>query len=314
MKDKNQKKEETKPLIHRVDKIIQSVGVHLAGKTSRRSFIGRVSAAAAFAGGASLLAKPTSAEASACTLPAGCFGTVDVNVCYSPWEVVASEPGQSGVVLRKGPSFSAAPVTKDDGVTTVVIPVGGIFGRCSNRTGGSGCPDPGPRANINGFLWGYYTAYAKQGWMPYSVSGVTYAVGDNGYTGTLCGPANFDFDCRDAKSACPSYHGCGGSGYGSATCSVTYRPIVAVGTNLSDQRYYLRYAPNSTTFFWLVPGDQIKRWGYVAGSPDNWSCVEVVCASYAPNGCRGWVDSTALGDPNGVDNPCYPALTCPSGS
>ena len=81
----------------------------------------------------------------------------------------------------------------------------------------------------------------------------------------MCGPAAADFDCRNAKSACPSYVGCGGAGVGNPTCSETYRPIVAVGTDLSEEKYYLRYGANSTTFFWLVPGDRVKRWGYKSG-------------------------------------------------
>ena len=44
---------------------------------------------------------------------------------------------------------------------------------------------------------------------------------------------------------------------------------------MSDQRYYLRYAADSTTFFWLVPGDVVKS--YCSGSADGytWNCVTV---------------------------------------
>jgi hypothetical protein len=150
--------------------------------------------------------------------------------------------------------------------------------------------------------------------MPYSVGGVTYAVGDTGYSGTMCGPAGADFDCRLAKSACSGYNGCGGAGVGSPTCSETYRPIVAVGTDLSEEKYYLRYGANSTTFFWLKPGDRVKRWGYKDGGTYNWSCVQVICAAYAPNGCRGWVRSDALGSPITDNSACFPSVTCPSGS
>jgi hypothetical protein len=285
----------------------------MASGSSRRGFLGKVGAGIAAVGTASLLAEKAEA---ACTLPAGCFGTVSVNVCYSPWLVTHAEAGQSGVVLRKGPSFSADPVTNGSTGAAVVVPVGGTFARCSNRDGGSGCPDPGPRANQNGFLWGYWIGYARQGWMPYSVGGVTYATGNNGYTGTLCGPAGFDFDCRlgtqHPKSACNNT--CGGSGTGTPTCSTTYRPIVANPADPSDERFYLRYAVNSTTFFWLVPGDQVKRWAYESSGSFTWSCVEVICAKYAPNGCRGWVRSDALGDPNSNNTACFPSVTCPSGS
>jgi hypothetical protein len=305
-------------VFERLDDWVRRGGERLAGGArglSRRGLLESVGIGAAAAG----ILSQSSGERhdAACTLPAGCFGTEDVNVCYTPWKCVAAEPGRTdGVVLRKGPSFTADPILHSDGVTPAVVPIGGHFGRCSNRTGSvaNGCPDPGPRVNQHGFLWGYPTSFAKQGWMPYSVGGVTYAVGDNGYTGTMCGPAGADFDCRLAKSACTGYNGCGGAGVGSPTCSVTIRPIIAVGTDLSEQKYYLRYGANSTTFAWLVPGDKIKRYGYKDGGTYNWSCVEVICAKFAPHGCRGWVRSDALGSPISSAAACYPDVACPAGS
>ncbi len=297
----------------RLDEWVRARGEGLAKRRagqSRRGFLEAVGIGAAAAGILSQSRKQENHDA-VCTLPAGCFGTVDVNVCYTPWLVTATEPGQSnGVVVRKGPNFSAAPVCRTDG-TAIVIPVGGTFGRCSNRTGSvaSGCPDPAPRVSQNGFIWGYWVGYQRQGWIP-----TAYATGNTAWTGTLCGPAAADFDCRKAKSACTSYNGCGGADVGTPTCSETYRPIVTVGTDLSEEKYYLRYAANSTTFCWLVPGDRVKRWGYKAGNPDNWSCVQVICAAYAPNGCRGWVRSDALGSPITDNTPCFPSVTCPAGS
>lgn len=259
-------------------------------------------------------------SAQADTPPAGCFGTYSVNVCYSPWKVILAEPGYNGVVMRKGPSFDADPIYNSSS-QPVVIPVNHHFGRCSNRDGGvdQGCPSPGPRLNVNGFLWSYFPEYAKQGWVPYNVGGLIYAVGDTSYAGTLCGPASFDFDCRYAKTNCPQYHGCGGSQPPASVCATNYRPVIAVGTTLGDisqEKYYLRYAADSTTFFWLVPGDVVRA--YCSASVDgySWNCVVVVCARYAPYGCRGWIRSDALGPPlNEADvQPCYPALPCPAGS
>jgi hypothetical protein len=259
--------------------------------------------------------------AAAATPPSGCFGTYDVNVCYSPWKVVTAEPGYSGVVMRKGPYPNADPVYNTTTGQPVVIGVNHHFGRCSNRDGGvaNNCPDPGPRVNVNGYLWSYFPEYAKQGWVPYNVGGIVYAVGDNSYTGTLCGPASFDFDCRYAKTNCVNYHGCGGSAAPSSTCVTNYRPVIVVGTNvwdLSDQKYYLRYGADSTTFFWLVPGDVVKSYCTGSASGYTWNCVTVECANYAPHGCRGWIRSDALGSPiNESDfQPCYPDLPCPVGS
>jgi hypothetical protein len=299
----------------RFDDLVQRASEQLAGRqSSRRGFLSGLGVGAAALAGSGLL-RPSEAQA-ACALPAGCFGTEDVNVCYSPWKCVAAEPGRTdGIILRKGPQFSAAPVLRPDG-SLVVIPINAHFARVSNRTGSvsQGCPDPGPRPNQSGFLWGYWIGYGRQGWIPYSVGGVTYSVGDNAFTGTLCGPAGADFDCRKAKSACSGYVGCGGASVGDPTCSETYRPIIAVGSDLSEEKYYLRYGANSTTFFWLVPGDRVKRWGYKVGGAYNWSCVQVICAAYAPNGCRGWVRSDALGAPDSNNTPCYPSVSCPAGS
>jgi hypothetical protein len=310
-------KKQTKPLTGHLDKWLQSTGTRLASKTPRRTFIGRLTTGIIAIGGTSLILKPGTAQA-ACT-PTQCYGTYNVNVCYSPWKIVAAEAGQSGLVLRKGPSFSADPVTYNNSTNPVVMSVGSHFGRCSNRDGGvsNGCPDPGPRPNQFGFIWGYWVDYAKQGWMPYSVNGVTYAVGDNGYTGTLCGPANFDFDCRYAKSACSQYHGCGGSGV-NPTCNGYYADLDAYDPSPSDERFYLRYAPDSTAFMWLEPvngsqpADTVQVYGNMNAAGYNWSCISVVCARWVPNGCRGWIRSDALGVPVPKRANCYPSIACPN--
>ena len=46
---------------------------------------------AAAVAGTGLLAGEEAEGQAACNLPAGCFGTHDINVCYSPWRVVASQ-------------------------------------------------------------------------------------------------------------------------------------------------------------------------------------------------------------------------------
>lgn len=305
---------EQRGIIHRVDKTIITAGQRLANKIPRRSFIGRLSSGVIMLGGTSLILKPGNARADGCT-PGQCKSTYETSVCYSPWKIVAAESGYSGLVLRKGPSFSADPVTYDNSTSPVVMSVGSYFGRTSkqdNSSPGDGCPNPGPRGNQYGFIWGYWTDYAKQGWMPYSVAGVTYAVGDNSYTGKMCGPANDDFDCRYAHSACTSYHGCGGSGI-SPSCPGNYNAdIDAYDPSPSDQRFYLRYAPGSTTFGWLIPveGSTPADSVLVLGNYAGYSCVQVICARWVPNGCRGWIASSALGTPVGNRNPCYPSIAC----
>lgn len=252
--------------------------------------------------------------------PEGCYGTDRVNVCYSPWVVVRAEAGYSGVVMRKGPFADADPICRTDN-SPVVIPVGGHFGRCSLRDGGveNGCPDPGARPTVNGFVWGYYVGYAKQGWIPYNVGGTAYSVEDPGWSGTLCGPAKFDFDCRYPGSACVQYHGCGGSPVPATIPQSGFHRVIEVGSTpgaLSQEKYYLRYAVNSTTFLWLVPGDTVRRHCTGNMSGYNWSCVTVICAKYAPYGCRGWIRSDALGPEIGEEaaQPCPAAVPCPDGN
>src|SRR5258708_4847592 len=94
-----------KRLLARFDQAVKDASLHLANKTPRRTFLRRMTSGVIVLGGSSLILKPQRAMA-ACT-PTECYGTASVNVCYSPWKIVAAEPGQSGLVLRKGPSFSA---------------------------------------------------------------------------------------------------------------------------------------------------------------------------------------------------------------
>ncbi|MGI8967238.1 MAG: hypothetical protein ACR2H1_14285 [Limisphaerales bacterium] len=323
---KNEKKSDgEKSLIHRVDSLIEKASVQVASKIRRRSFLGRLTSGVIVVGGAGLILKPSEAQASGACGYTECRGTYDVNICYSPWKVVAAEPGMyginglPGIALRKGPSFSAPVVTRSDGVTPNVLEVGHHFGRQSNRSSsGTGCPDPGPRLSQNGFLWGYAPGISspRNGWWPYSVGGTTYAVGDDSYTGWMCGPAA-DWDCRyGGKSNCPSYNGCGGNQVSGETCSTSFRPIITVGTDISEEKYLLRYAVESTPFGWLVPGDKIKRYGYMSSwKGEGWSCIRVICAKWAPYDCRGWVKSNALGNPISPDpSPCSAqvSIACPS--
>src|SRR5581483_2766510 len=318
MSERKHDSKKDKGLIYRVDQSISAASRKLAGKIPRRSFLGRMTSGIVVLGSTSLILKPSKALAN-CT-PSQCKSQNNVSVCYSPWKIVAAESGYSGLVLRKGPSFSADPVTYNNSTSPVVMSVGSEFGRASNNdpnAPGDGCGNPGPRANQNGFLWGYWTGYAKQGWMPYSVGGVTYAVGDNGYTGALCGPANVDFDCRNtSKSNCHSYNGCGGGGI-SPSCPGAYNAdLDAYTTSPSDERFYLRYGPSSTTFAWLIPvegstpADSVYVYGNVNSNGYNWSCISVICARWVPNGCRGWIRSDALGTPVGGRTACYPAIAC----
>lgn len=205
---------------HHIDGILENTAVLLAGRYTRRSFLGQVAgiATATLLGGAVILGENRSSYADAA--PTGWDGTYNVNVCYTPWKVKRAEDGYSGIVMRKGPSFKAPPLYKSDG-SVVVIPVGEYFGRMSGKTGypiesKSGCPDPGPLPAIGGFIWGYKPkSYSQIGWIPSrSSTGIAYSeVADKQTDFYACGPAA-DFDCRDGalnivqrKVHCPDYHG-----------------------------------------------------------------------------------------------------------
>jgi hypothetical protein len=156
--------------------------------------------------------------------------------------------------------------------------------------------------------------YRSQGWIPYNVGGVVYASGDNGYTGRLCGPAGVDFDCRYPGGSGCNYNGCN-TGQGQGTCSgndACWR-IKDSGSNVanSNQMYYLRYAANSTSIYWLVPGDVVERYCYKDTSSGTWSCVRVACAKWAPAGCKGWIDSSALTGPITCPADCSPQVSIP---
>jgi hypothetical protein len=228
--------------------------------------------------------------------PNGCaYGQRNVNVCYSPWRVDASEParrlprGEHGVALRRGPSPDA-PVIRDDAGAPIVVPVGGFFGRQSKRDGGAaaGCPDPGARpARGVGFVFGYVprgSRPAKSGWLATSYGGRSFAVSDESSPDVLCGPDGLDFDCRGGaegsspyRSSCGPRAGGSGSRKGYVCGGAPARPhscfpsqptrVEAVRTPLSTgldadlgaERYALRYLPGGATLFWLTPGDSVRQ-------------------------------------------------------
>ena len=314
----------------RVDKMVEDAGTHLASQFTRRSFLGRVAgvAGASLFGGAVILGEKNTVWAD--TPPDGCWGTYDVGVCYSPWIVTGSEPSVSGVYVRKGPSWNAPYCYSTSHEEPVLIPTGEPFGRCSNKGGGysENCPDPNPRVNFNGFVWGYWdyngSSWEKQGWIPYAVGGVTYSQGNTGWTGWACGPGDCDFDCRDdghsdtyKRSHCPDYVGCGGGA--KPTCTTIgqnkYR-LRTVGEEpaWSAVTYYLRYGVLSTTFAWTVPGDRVKRYcdmDHADGNGDYWSCVMSYCCDWIPYGCRGWIRSDNLAYVSPATS-CDPDMQCPS--
>jgi hypothetical protein len=238
------------------------------------------------------------------------FGRARINVCYAPYRVEKSDARMylpkgydEGVAVRKGPQRDAPIIYKYG--EPIVMRMGGIYGRVSDRDGGvaNDCPAPPMRTGAGpggGFVWGYPTAssgtYNKGGWIPARVGGAVYTAPYDAYDHVICGPADLDFDCRSGtkgieskyKSECgksarpdePGYQ-CGGhSKVGWGTCGKPTRMEVGIYrdpneanllTSLSHERYNLKYEADGTTTFWLVPGDIVARYCYkcTTRNPDD---------------------------------------------
>lgn len=276
-----------------------------------------------------------------------------IHVCYEPWRVVRSEPaellpkGLEGVAMRKGPEPDAPIVYKNG--KPIVVAVGRVIGRQSRRqsdkTGGvaNDCPAPPMRTGRGagrGFIWAYSSRRDsgtdnKGGWFAAFVGGVEYSERFLDYERVLCGPADLDFDCRGdgansrfktecRKGAYPDDPGfkCNGGSAPVGTCRDPRIMQVGIQENIDDhpligdlshERYNLKYQADSTTIFWLVPGDVVRRHCFKCtlynpspkcpletidrsskGCCRSYSCVTVVKARYCPAGVSGWINSSVL--------------------
>jgi hypothetical protein len=205
------------------------------------------------------------------TLPSGLFGPDQVDVAYEPWLVRAATS------LHVGPT-SSSPVVITDSGETASLGVGRHFGRQTVRN--AGCRDvPRLRAAVDGFVWGYGMppASRKSGW-----ARLVDLEADPTYQGLACGPAGADFDRRFPQA-------CGGHCDG--------RPLTGVGPASGSARVravdlYLRYAPGSTAYRYLVAGDRVRLLAeWRAG---RWVGVEVRHAAWVARRVRGWVLASGL--------------------
>jgi hypothetical protein len=207
------------------------------------------------------------------TLPRGLYGADQVDVAYEPWLAVAP------ALLLLGPDAQAPVVLADDG-SIVELAAGQHFGRQSTRN--PGCLDRPPlRPSVAGFVWGYCMppATRKSGWMR-----LADLEADPHVARRACGPAGADFDRREPGS-------CGGHCDG--------RPVTAFAPASGDaivaaRDLYLRYAPGSTAFRYLVRGDRVRRLVNARGDHAGWTGVEVRNARWASAGTRGWLLYSAL--------------------
>jgi hypothetical protein len=204
-------------------------------------------------------------------LPPGVFGTDLVDVAYEPWRAVRS------TVLRVGPSTRAAAVTSDSGESVELV-AGQHLGRQTTRN--PQCLDSPPlRGAVDGFVWGYCMppATRKSGWMLLSA-----LEPDPGFEGLACGPANADFDRRRPQA-------CGGHCDGQRLTDIR---AASGSARVSAGDVYLRWAPGSTAFRYLVRNDAVRQ--LVRTANGRWIGVEVQTARWASRRTRGWVLGSAL--------------------
>ncbi len=198
---------------------------------------------------------------------AGVFGPDGVDVAYEPWRALRR------TALRVGP-HARSPVVLADSGEAVGLRAGEHLGRQTTRN--PACLDRPPlRAAVAGFVWGYCMAPAirKSGWMRLGD-----LEADAAFADLACGPAGHDFDRRRPQA-------CGGHCDG--------RPLTGVRavSGLADvtaRDLYLRYAPRSTAYRYLVDGDQLRLLAAWRSAP-AWLAVEVRRARWTPRGSRGWV-------------------------
>jgi hypothetical protein len=204
-------------------------------------------------------------------LPRGLSGPDLVDVAYEPWVAVRS------TTLRLGPS-SRAPAVKSDSGESIQLGVGQHLGRQTTRN--PDCRDTPPlRAAVDGFVWGYCMppVTRKSGWMLLSA-----LEADPEFEGLACGPANADFDRRRPAA-------CGGHCDGRPLSGV--RPVSG-SARVSARDVYLRWAPGSTAFRYLVRGDEVRQLVQTANA--RWIGVEVRAARWASRRTRGWVLRSAV--------------------
>jgi hypothetical protein len=105
---------------------------------------------------------------------------------------------------------------------------------------------------------------------------------DPAFEHLACGPANADFDRRRPDA-------CGGHCDGRPLTGVR---AVSGSARVSARDVYLRWAPGSTAFRYLVRGDEVRRLAQTANA--RWIGVEVQSGRWARRRLRGWILGSAL--------------------
>jgi hypothetical protein len=194
--------------------------------------------------------------------PKGCRRQTEVNIGYYPRHVKRD----ANLRFGPGPGFPARQRL--------------LTGQ---RVGRQSVPNPNYRANPEprpsrgGYVWVYVLKGGRSGWVKAEV-----LAHDPG--GWADGPESVDFEVGSAPG-------------------VPHAPKrrrasrVRLGFRVSGRREvgaadaYLRYAPHSTPFEYLMRGDVVeRRWHH----PLGYVCVRVISSETAPEGAIGWIVGGAL--------------------
>jgi hypothetical protein len=177
--------------------------------------------------------------------------------------------GYFGFVCPTGAQVHIAP--RGDSKTVAQVRKGGRFAVQSTRNP-AGSARPARRAAVNGYVWGYPLG-GQSGWVRFDL--LTPDTQDRTWAD---GPAGADFHVGRQKPKVGGRKKCSGR------ASNSVRTVKVADT-------YIRYAPQSTPFYYVARGDKVReRWRYSG----NYMCIEVIESDVAPKGTRGWIPNSAV--------------------
>jgi hypothetical protein len=191
----------------------------------------------------------------------GCWHTGEVNVGYYPYMVNIPL-----TQIRLAPDDAAKAIQS--------LTHEQRFGVQSTRNP-SNRKNPARRGAVNGYVFGYSNRLGTSGWVR-----IDALVSDTSGELWADGPAGADFQVglqdppiRKTHSSCAGHDG-----------KDELRKIGVEDT-------YLRYAPQSTPYWYLVGGDHVKiKWR----SRGKYCCVVVTQSEVCPRTTRGWIPYASL--------------------
>ncbi len=195
----------------------------------------------------------------------GCWTLGEVNVGWYPMRT------KRDTYLYTGPSErSSVKVNKG---RTVVLVAGDWVGLQSTRNP-HGYNLPAPRGDVDRWSFVYSARVHHGGWVRLD------NLEECPNKGWARGPAGEDFEVGAQPCNPGAQGGCNGR-----------KARLRRKHTVRAAEVYLRYAPRSTAFWYVVRGDVVKdRWITRSG---GFRCVEVVTSKTAPPGTIGWIHESA---------------------